>query len=223
MKFNFEKMKKVAKDTTLGLAATFGVMNGNATAQENMPQDTNRTTIETGIDSAETQNESTITYREALDSARIAQIRDLTERIEESKRTISSTEQAYESIYLKVLGTIKGKDAEKFKTVGDLPEKIKAFIDYYITVRPNADLGDEKIQAAILQDIAALENPYTGAKYSLVMQGINQQVGDNILRIGQTMTEDRSTREGIKIAMDKIAKEYAKQKSLEKQLAQLNQ
>ncbi len=223
MKFNFENAKKVVKNTAIGVAATFGVMNGNVQAEQT-PKDTNQTTIKTSIsDSIETQGETTATYTEALDSARIAQIQDLTRKLNETKGTLTSAEQTYGSLYQKVLSTIKGKDVKNFETVKDLPMQIKSFIDYYISVRPNADLGDEKIQAAILKDIADLENPYTGTKYALVMQGVNQQVGDNILRVGQSTTEDRSTREGIKIAMDQIVKEYAKQKSLEKQLAQLGQ
>jgi hypothetical protein len=229
MKMNFEKMKKAVKNTVIGAAATFGVMNGSANAQENNTVDPQKNTIETVAENTQ-EVTADANYAEVMHSQENQEpnldthekIASLENDIQESEIKIAQIKTSFDQLHAQILSQLKGKDVLKnFSETKDLLKQIENFIDYYQKRLPHLDLREKTGQ--ILKDIAHIDNNFTGAKYNFAQQMVNQQVGDVVVRTGQMESQNNQIARTYKLIIDSIVTEYAKKKELEKELSQLKE
>lgn len=211
------RIVKKGRDLATGVLMAGGALGSAAAteAPEQVPQDTNQNTIEV------TAEESVKSVENAVNFQDIEKLNRLQQDLETSKKKLHALEDTYAAIHQKALGELKGSTAKNFDSARDLISQIKTFVDFYQEKRPNADLTSSNIQQALLEDVASVDNHFTGAKYSFVTQGVNQKIGNDITFTGQQMSENMQMHRNIKASVDSALLEYAKIKQLEKQIKDL--
>lgn len=216
MKFNFEnaknKAKKVIKETTIGAAAMFGVMNGSAQAQNNESIPVNPEINKETVTKAAVESK--------IDSETVHfEIEKKKLELDEVNKKLNLLEDNFNSLHALGSSNIKNKkEKENWDNTKNLTQDIKKFIDHYASVKPNSVLT-EKI-SPILADIAHPENKLTSTNYALVQRGINSGIlGTQSVRGGV----ENAANMNIKKTVDDIAFEYTKKLTLEKQIQQLEQ